>query len=206
MQRKTVFKFFGVAGMTAGLCSTALAQSVLTCFYECKPLPTGSGFQEVTTLMVTNSAPASATGASDRFANVVFVDGNERVLAKTQLKLSPRDVDELNVCATLEVGIGFAPSAGLIQVATSGDPKKNSPDNTEAVDTWMKNLLGRFRPADPADPITFEPFQSGRVTSIAKTQCERQLDNLVNSESLVNDPEVREARPIEAILIERTLD
>ena len=70
----------------------------------------------------------------------------------------------------------------------------------------MKNLLGRFRPADPANPITFEPFESGRVTGIAKTQCERQFDNLVSSERLVNDPEVVEARPIEAILIERTQD
>lgn len=201
MKRETVFKYFGVAAMTAGLCSTAQAQSVLTCFYECKPLPTGDGLQEVTTLMVTNSA-----GVGDRFANVVFVDGNEQVLAKTRFRLSPRDVDELNVCATLQVGIGFAPSAGLIQVATSLDPVGNNPDNSEAVDTWMKNLLGRFRSADPDQPVTFEPFQSGRVTGIAKTQCERQLNNLVNSETLVNDPEVVNAQGVEAILIERTRD
>ena len=206
MKHETVFKLLGVAGMAAGLCSTALAQSVLTCFYECKPLPTGSGFQEVTTLMVTNSASPIAGAVTDRFANVIFVDGNEKVLAKTRLRLSPRDVDELNVCATLEIGIGFAPSAGLIQIATSLDPVGNSPDNTEAVDTWMKNLLGRFRPASPDDPSTFEPFQSGRVTGIAKTQCERQFDNLVNSEILVNDPEAAEAPSVEAILIERTQD
>jgi len=199
-------KLLCVTSLTIGIGQIALAQSVLTCFYECKPLPTGGGFQEVTTLMVTNSASPLLTQPSRRFANVVFVNGNEKVLARSLLDLSGRDVDELNVCATLEVGIGFAPSAGIIQLGTSLDPAGNVPDATEAVDAWMKNLLGRFRPADPANPITFEPFQSGRVTGVAKTQCTRQLDTLVNSEILANDPEVLNAVQIRPILIEKTED
>jgi hypothetical protein len=138
----------------------------LKCFYECKKGPDVQGtptFQEITTLMIANEFP------DDRVAQVFYVDGQEQCIAQSVLSLSPLDLDELNVCHTLEFGLGVVPEAGLVEIAV-GDPTLPSQvppfqfGPGFGIYAWGKNVLGKFRRDNP------EPFE-GRVTGIGKYEC-----------------------------------
>ena len=176
--------------------------SVHQCFYECKRSVTGTTFAEVTTLMIANEnqLPAPGDHSDTHIATLVLLNGNERVLARARTYLSGRDLDEVNICATLQQASGAAlPSAGLIQVAVQGiSPAGNVFDGT-GVRSWMKNVVGRISPNNP------EVFR-GRITGVGKTRC-RDLDPLVvTAGRLLEDPEVAQAPAVNAILIERTAD
>jgi hypothetical protein len=192
------------------LSSQALAQGVLSsgeegvfvaCFYECKPGPdidTGSTpvgtYQELTTLMITQQTNA------DRCARAFYFDGQENVLAMSNIGLSPFDLDELNVCHTLDHPvIPAVPEAGLVVFAFT-DPL------TPAVPpfpfgpapggyVWGKNVIGKFRTDNP------EPFQ-GRATAVGKYECRVVPSSLFG----INQLQIKAAgKPIIApLLIEQT--
>ena len=125
---------------------------VLAAFYECKPGPLVNGvrtWREVTTLMFLGVGRfGQAT-----LVTAAFFDGHGNGLAKTQLTVATADLDEVNVCRTIEAaGIVPAPQAGSILIF--------GPTSY----CWMKNLLGKF------SVNVNEPF-NGRVDGIAKTEC-----------------------------------
>ena len=195
--------FFSIAAtMLAMNTSVSAEPSVMQCFYECKRDFTGARFVEVTTLMITNENQPPAPGDHSNLhdATVVFLDGRERVIAQSRTFLSGRDLDELNVCATMQRGGIFPPSAGLVQIAIRdiSDPTQ-PPVDGHGVSAWMKNVIGLFSITNP------EPFRQ-RVTGVGKTHC-RELDQtVVTAERLLEDPEVAEAPRLEPVLIEGTLD
>ena len=82
--------------------------SVHQCFYECKRSVTGTTFAEVTTLMIANEnqLPAPGDHSDTHIATLVLLNGNERVLARARTYLSGRDLDEVNICATLQQASG----------------------------------------------------------------------------------------------------
>lgn len=171
---------------------SGVSSTMLACFYECKAGPTVQGeptFQEITTLMVANP------GREAQAADVLFFDGNEKPVARTELFLSPSDLDELSVCHTLARNAKLLPppSAGLIHVLV-----RSPRGGTSGVVAWMKNVLGKFFVGIP------EPFQ-GRVQGIAKTSCRAVPVPEVNDPGLLFSA-ADQLAPVEAILVEETQD
>lgn len=174
---------------------------VFACFYECKPGPVVQGiptWAEVTTLMVMNMNSGVPDPVADsRVADVVFLDGNENILGSSRgafgLNLSPEDLDEINVCRTLQANGLPVPQAGLVEFyIAGGDPG--------GVYAWVKNLIGKFF-------VTVdEPF-AGRVTGIAKTEC-RQVPLEVSSAGEIAQKAIASGAPqnIQLILVEDTAE
>jgi hypothetical protein len=174
--------------------------SFVKCFYECKPGPNVqevATFQEITTLMVANQSFA------DRTAQAFFIDGQQACVAQTLLDLTPLDLDELNVCHTLQAAGIAVPEAGLVELVI-GDPAVpgGQPpfqfEFAEGVYAWGKNVLGKFRVDNP------EPFQ-GRVTGIGKYECrvvppETGVELAIQTHCDAGVPQ------IQPILVERTDD
>ena len=154
---------------------------VFSCFYECKSRRPDR-WQELTTLMLVNqSATTTVT------AEILFIDGNQRPIARTETILSPQDLDEINVCNTLDSGLqGSVPSAGVIEVVLSP---------TGGVYGWVKNVTGLFARLQP------EPFR-GVVTGIGKTQCRLVGPNVVTPQQI----RAKSAPRIDPILIEGTAE
>lgn len=176
-----VIAFSGQAGAQSepDRFSTGEFTQVFACFFECKPGRTaGRGFwEEITTVVVINAnTDDTAAGGDDgrRVVNIKYVDANHNILGSSRgagdpevndfgLDLSAGDLDEINICRTLENAkdsglISAVPEIGIaelyIAAATPG----------AGAYAWVKNLLGRFF------VNVDEPFD-GRVTSIAKTEC-----------------------------------
>ena len=155
--------------------------SVFTCFYECKPGPTVRGtptWQEITTLMLVNQAhsdippPVPLFVENTRVVRLAILDGNENLLARTQVDLSKGDLDEINICRTLQASNITPPQAGVIFGAVSIGTVAG-PDPRGGVSAWVKNLLGKFF-------VTVdEPF-AGRVSGLAKARCERVPPSIAN--------------------------
>ena len=158
---------------------------IFSCFYECKPSGLQGFWQEITTLMLVNqSATFPVT------AEVLYVDGNERPIASNKLELSPLDLDEINVCSTLENGLGAfgVPQAGVIEVVLSP---------AGGVYGWVKNLTGRFNRLQP------EPYL-GFIWGVGKTQCRVVGPNVVTPAQL--RPILSDTRQVQPVLIEGTED
>lgn len=128
--------------------------TVLTCFYECKDGPLPTYWVKVTSLMLLNPANRGMT------ANIVMLDGNENMLAQATTQLSPEDIDEVNICRTLEAAGIVPPSAGMLEILID-DPTGSQVGGTYG---WVKNVVGKFF------KTVNEPFQ-GRVTGTGKTEC-----------------------------------
>ena len=158
---------------------------VFSCFYECKPSGLQGFWQEITTLMLVNQ---SATFPIT--AEVLYLNGNERPIATNRLELSPLDLDEINVCSTLESGLGAfgVPQAGVIEVVLSP---------AGGVYGWVKNLTGRFNRLQP------EPFL-GFIWGVGKTQCRLVGPNVVTPDQL--RPILNDTRRLQPVLIEGTED
>jgi len=119
------------------------------------------------------------------------MDGNENPVAWTKTELSPLDLDEINVCASLDDGAGAAvPSAGVIEVILSP---------TGGVYGWVKNVLGRFEQFEP------DPFK-GSPTGIAKTQCRVVGPNAATPRQIRQELDSKRVREIRPILIEGTAE
>ncbi len=158
---------------------------IFSCFYECKPAGLPGFMQEVTTLMLVNQSP--------RFritADVLYLDGNERPIASNKVDLSPLDLDEINVCATLESGLGpnGVPQAGVIEVLLSP---------TGGAYGWVKNLTDRF-PRGQIEPSL------GFLWGVGKTECRLVGPNVATPKQL--RPIIDDARVLQPILIEGTDD
>lgn len=158
---------------------------VFSCFYECKRR--ANTWLELTTLMLVNqSAKQPLT------AEILFVDGHQNPIARTSTNLSPEDLDEMNVCETLDKGGIAVPPAGVIEVVlsagTTGVPVGGAYG-------WVKNLTGTFTRSVP------EPFE-GRVTGIAKTECRLVGPNVVTPSEI----RAKSAPTIQPILIEGTAE
>lgn len=176
--------------------------SVLQCFYECKANPVGttgtSTYKEITTLMIANgNQPTAATGHSNtHLATLIILDGKENVVAVAPTPLSSRDLDEVNICATLRQLPIAPPPAGSIQVAIT-----RTPNNTDGfgVDIWMKNVVGKMQQHVP------EPF-NGQISDVGKTGCRNIEPEIVTAKKLLSDPAVQIAPQVRPVLIENTAD
>ena len=163
--------------------------TVFSCFYECKWEREGKQmglWQQITTLMLVNPSARQTVQA-----DILFTDGNENPVAWTKTELSPLDLDEINVCASLDDGAGAAvPSAGVIEVILSP---------TGGVYGWVKNVLGHFERFEP------DPFK-GSPTGIAKTQCRVVGPNAATPRQIRQELDSKRVREIRPILIEGTAE
>ena len=180
---------------------TAAGAPVQQCFYECKLFPAGapSFYQEQTTLMIMNGQQPTPNmlppHPDTRSVRLVFLDGNEKILGKARLGLSPRDLDEVNVCYTIVANTQAAPPpAGLVLVvATDAATGAAARD----VDIAVKNPVGRMSLEDP------EVF-NGRISGVGKTSC---FEVEATPVDIIQHPEYQEAPTWnEPTLIERTRD
>ena len=171
----------------------AESSNLMACFYECKPGPEVDGqptFSEITTLMIVNN------GRETESADVFFFDGRENAVAGTKVELSPSDLDELQVCATIQSITGAQPpQAGLIQIVHRTAFEQQRPSG---IFSWVKNVGGEFSSRNP------EPFD-GRVVSIGKTECKYVPVPEVNDPGNVLEM-TSNARAGDAILVEDTDD
>ncbi len=182
-------------------CGQALAQQeslgeqgfFLSCVYECKESKLPRRWDEVTTLMLANLRTPEAT---DAIVRIAILNGNMEIIAKTFVGMGSEDLDEINVCRTLEAGGVPAPQAGLIEVFVRHASAPEIP--AIGVYGWTKNLLGRF------DKSVDEPFdRKNRVSGLAKTEC-RLVPPSVDFGQL-GDQFARSSAPdIPAVLIEDT--
>lgn len=156
--------------------TTGEVSPVFSCFYECKPnVFTTSVWREVTTLMLVNQTPKLPI-----LADLLIFNGNERAVARTQTVLSPQDLDEINICETLNSPIvaGGIPQAGVIEVVlTSALPGQIGVPVGGAYG-WMKNVVGAFVRGNP------EPFR-GFVNAVAKVECRLVGPNVVEPKQLL---------------------
>ncbi|MBI4640639.1 MAG: hypothetical protein HY731_08095 [Candidatus Tectomicrobia bacterium] len=173
---------------------------VFSCFYECKQERTGRNprWLELTTLMLVNQS-------RDRLAaQIVFFNGREAPIAKTSTILSPQDLDEINVCETLNRGGVQVPSAGVIEVVL-GVPVPTPVGTAPAflpkggAYGWIKNISGKFSKS------VDEPFQ-GTVTGIAKTECRVVGPNVITAKEILTIFNRTDIKPINPRLIEDTAD
>ncbi|OHA08834.1 MAG: hypothetical protein A3B37_00595 [Candidatus Sungbacteria bacterium RIFCSPLOWO2_01_FULL_59_16] len=160
---------------------------VFSCFYECKLDKRQANWLEMTSLMLVNQSAKMPL-----VANILFVNGNEQVIARTATALSPLDLDEINVCATLDKANITVPPAGLIEVVLTV-PGTVLPQG--GAYGWVKNVVGKIPRA------VIEPFE-GKVEGIGKTQCRLVGPNVVRPFDLL----VIEAPSVQPVYIERTGD
>lgn len=129
---------------------------MLSCFYECKDKEHRRGaWGEVTTLTLVNQSNSAVV------ANILFFDGNQNCIATAQNYLHWVDLDEINVCETLNKGGIEPPRAGVIQVRLG---ESGGWDPT-LVSGWVNYFIGTFKKGKP------EPF-AGTIGSTAKINCE----------------------------------
>ena len=203
----------GLAVTPSSHAQTTPSRQVMACFYECKPAPSSptvpaTSWIETTTLMVANEMPPfGPVGAHvpTHRAHLLYVDGNERALLRTQTLLSGWDLDEVHVCRTLRANGAPVPPAGLVQIAI--EPLPNTPTFSPGhVDVWIKNLLGKFSfgKLGSEDLAADDPFVTGRVSSLGKTECRDVPKELSDKafDAIVSYP-VLNGR---TVLIERTED
>jgi hypothetical protein len=132
---------FALSGLAQAQSATADGEQsgVLVCFYECKNGTDPSWWQEVTTLMVTNPTP---TVLSPDF---YFLDGNSNPIAKTSQQMGPYDVDEINVCRTLQAASVAPPSAGMIVLTAGVTPGNVIPPNPPTLPVRLSHRGPRHR-------------------------------------------------------------
>jgi hypothetical protein len=167
----------------------------LACFYECKEGYLPTWWQEVTTLMILNPTNSAIT------PDLWIFDGNENMLVSSFVELSEFDVDEVNICRTLEANGIVPPSAGMVLMTRY----LNAPDDPWASYAYMKNVVGKFfKTVD-------EPFE-GRVTGVGKTECRVVPSEMLSRTPLIEiqnnqtEPPVVELLPNSLIFIEDTGD
>ena len=115
----------------------------------------------------------------------------------SSIELSSVDLDELNVCHTLEFGGLVPPPAGLVEILVSDPMIPGVP--ADGVYAWGKNVLGKFRADNP------EPFE-GRVTGIGKYECRVVPVEVRAEEAVANACQINPPLEVPAILVEDTED
>ncbi len=125
-------------------------------------------------------------------ANLLILDGNENAIRQTSTILSPMDLDEVNICETLNLGGAGVPQAGVVEVLLTAGPF-GAP--TGGAYGWVKNVVGSFVRGNP------EPF-AGFVSAVGKTECRLAGTNVVNPLTL--QARMGPVPGVPAVLIEGT--
>jgi len=178
----------------AGASSGGESSPVLACFYECKE-QNARVFREITSLVLANASLTETFGA-----RIGYFDGNENLLAHSQVSLSPFDLDEINICRTLQKGIddqvitGVVPQAGLIMIVVEKDTLSAS-----GVYAWVKDMLGTFKKS--ADELNPKHISKG----IGKTEC-RVVPVEASGSASTLDQSIKISTRIDPIFIEDTGD
>ncbi len=174
--------------------SSGEASSVLSCPFECKDAyRSTTRWQQVTTLMLVNQTDQNMQ------AVLYFLDGNENAIALAPgLQMSPLDLDEINVCATLWRGGFPVPPAGKVQVLIFKEIETISVEPSAGIYSWVKNVLGVFHKS------TTEPFEQRTVTGLAKSECRVVPPGVATLQGIVD----ASGKPpfVDLILIEDTED
>ena len=202
MQSRSTVTVLALLGLAA--CGPAAAQGpspgetspLLACFYECKEgHEYEDTWQEVTSLMVESLEPGSGQTTSIALVIRGGISAQPPV-ARIDFTLGPNDLDEVNICRSLESAGLPIPEAGLIEVMQR-DVVLEPGSPTARVYAWVKNLVGSF-------PKTInEPFQ-GRVQSVGKTECRVVPTETDEMRERLED--VAGVTAIDPVLIEGTLD
>jgi hypothetical protein len=167
--------------------TTGEVSPVFSCFYECKPHKFNAQvWRETTSLMLVNQSTRQ-----DLTAQVVLLDGNQNIIAVAPTQLSPLDLDEINICETLDNNVAGVPvpQAGVIEVVLQ--------PGWGGAYGWVKNIVGGFKRGQP-EPV------AGFIRSVGKTECRLVGENVTTSSEILTllDP----ALFISPILIEGTAD
>jgi hypothetical protein len=158
---------------------------ILACFYECKDGPRPDDWVEVTSLLLINAANRPMT------ATVALLDGNENMIAWFDDDLSPGDLDEVNICRTLQASGIAPPPAGMIEVVIE------DPNGIGGTYGWVKNVVGKFF------KVVNEPLD-GRVTGVGKTECRVVPGSVITGAEVRADIQAQSPPQIPPILIEQT--
>ena len=156
---------FAVAGLVAAPAAAQIVisggerSSVFSCFYECEPGTRSDVWGEITVLVL-----ESQNVDDDVAARVIFLDGNEQMIAQALVSVSKVDIDMINVCRTLEANGVAAPRAGVIEVLLRQAPGDPTDPDAVGVYGWVKNFVGKFF------KVQDDPF-SGRIEGVGKTEC-----------------------------------
>lgn len=170
------------------------ASPLLACFYECKDDSSGN-WAQVTTLMVESMEPFPGQTTS----MALIVRGGvsaQPAIGWMRFTLGPNDLDEINICRSLELAGVSVPEAGLIEILQR-DVVLEPGSDTARVYAWVKNVLGVF------EKTKNEPFD-GAVSGVGKTEC-RVVPTTTEEmqERLQKTADMTEISPV---LIENTLD
>ncbi len=125
---------------------------MLSCFYECRGNP--FYWSQVSTLTLVNQSNSAA------WANVLLFDSNQNCIATVNNYLHWVDLDEINLCETLNKGKIEPPHNGVIQVRLG---EFGGWDPT-LVSGWVNNFVGIFPKGIP------DPF-AGVIQSTSKISC-----------------------------------
>jgi len=166
--------------------------AVHSCFYECKqlrkpvtdvdPNVLSAAVLEDTLLMLVNESPTE-----DLDAIVGILDGQEHSLLWFKTRLSSLDLDEVNVCRTLELAGVVPPQAGVIEIVSLD--QNGAPEG--GVYAWVKDLTLKkgdlwIRPQPPivplartvsgatviaAQPAVVMAKYNARALGVGKTEC-----------------------------------
>lgn len=203
MRRHSVLAWIGTTLLALSGPSWAQVQTpsggeqteTFVCPFECKPGPVVQGtptWEAVTTLMLVNMDDVNLNTM-----NLVYVDGNQKILGAsrnngTSLGLSGEDLDEINVCRTLQAAGITVPQAGIVEIFVVAGPFSSY--------AWSKTLLGKFF------VNVDEPF-AGRVTGISKTACRNVPRSVITATEII-DKVNDSGAPLDVpfILVEGTAD
>jgi hypothetical protein len=129
--------------------------STFSAFFDCIDGPNtsaGPTWVETANLLLTNSS------GTDSLATGVFLDGNGNYIAQMPLDMAARDVDEINLCRTLdEAGVDVPLKGHMIVYRNVGSP-------TFDFNCWLVDYVGKFY-------HTVNEPSKGRVVGVGKTQC-----------------------------------
>ncbi len=153
-----IFKYWTLKVDNTAIVSLGERSSVLSSPFECKDAyRSTTRWRLVTTLGLGNESPDRSM-----YAQLVFLNDNEDIIATGLTYLSEQDLDEVNVCATLEQAGIVVPQAGVVEVLVSDF--ENALDDY-GVYSYIKNVLGVFHRS------LSEPFEGRTVRDIAKSDC-----------------------------------
>lgn len=89
-------------------------------------------------------------------ALVGVFDGNQNIVAQFRTHLSPLDLDEINICRTIELDGVVPPQAGVLEIVSL---KEDGVTGEGGIYAWVKNLT--LKKADewkrPASPLIAFP-------------------------------------------------
>ena len=197
--------------------SSGEVSPVASCFFECKN--DGRNVFEDTHLMLINESTVETLDAE-----VLLIDAHEQAMVRFRSQLSPLDLDEVNVCRTLERAGILPPQAGVIEIV-SIDASSNAPEG--GVYSWIKDIVSPKRidqivvgqpghsmsravssdilldrPAGQPDPVI--PKVRKFIYGIGKTECRVTPPEVYGGGPGISQIRARPARQVVAVYEEET--